>query len=111
MRATNKEKVTGEPTTPPLKTPQNEHTTLFVVTHVTISASEPDANGFVDARLFKTKKRALNQLKTWRDEEMEYRKNTGAAYVVYTDTDQKFHCTWDSDNEGVIISIKETEVG
>ena len=71
--------------------------TLFVVTHVTISASEPDANGFVDARLFKTKKQALDQLKTWRDEEMEYRKNTGAAYVVYTDTDQKFHCTWDSD--------------
>ena len=35
--------------------------TLFVVTHVTISASEPDANGFVDARLFKTKKQALDR--------------------------------------------------
>ena len=29
--ATNKEKVTGEPTTPPLKTPQNEHTTTNIV--------------------------------------------------------------------------------
>ena len=88
----------------------NDNTTLFVVTHVTISASEPNANGFVDTRLFKTKKKALKQLKTWRDEEMEYRKTTGAAYAVYTDTDQKFHCTWDSDNEGIIININEVEV-
>ena len=84
---------------------------MFVTTHVTITATEPEANGFVDARLFKTRQQALDQLKTWRDEELEYRKSTGAAYVVYADTDQKFHCTWDSDNEGVIISVKEAEVG
>ena len=85
--------------------------TFFIITHVTVSASEPDANGFVDARLFKSKKQALEQLRKWRDEELEYRKNTGATYVVYADNDQKFHCTWDADNEGVIISIKEVEVG
>ena len=84
---------------------------MFVLTHVTVSTSEPDANGFVDARLFKTKQQALDLFKKWRDEELEYRKNTGAAYAVYTDTDRKFHCTWDSDNEGVIISLKEAEVG
>ena len=85
--------------------------TFFIITHVTVSASEPDANGFVDARLFKTRQKALDQLRKWRDEELEYRKNTGAAYVVYDDNDQNFHCTWDADNEGVIISIKEVEVG
>ena len=84
--------------------------TLFVISHVTISTSEPDANGFVDTRLFKTKKKALEQLKIWRNEELEYRKTTGASYVVYADTDQKFHCTWDADNEGVIITLKEVEV-
>lgn len=90
---------------------KNQSQVLFVITHVTISASEPDANGFVDARVFKTKQQALELLKKWRDEELEYRKNTGAAYVVYTNNDQKFHCTWDADNEGVIITIKEAEVG
>lgn len=49
--------------------------TLFVISHVTISASEPDANGFADTRLFKTKKKALEQLKIWRNEELECRKN------------------------------------
>ena len=104
----------GEPTTPPLKNTTKMNTqpkTFFIITHVTVSASEPDANGFVDARLFKTRQKALEQLRKWRDEELEYRKNTGAAYVVYDDNDQKFHCTWDADNEGVIISIKEVEVG
>ena len=85
-------------------------TTLFVTTHVTISSSEPNANGFVDAKLFKTKKQAVKQLREWRNEELEYRKTTGTTYAVYSDTDEKFHCTWDSDNEGIIITIKEAEV-
>ena len=85
-------------------------TNLFVATHVTISSSEPNANGFVEVRLFKTKKKALEQFKSWRNDELECRKSSGTSYVVYSDTDQKFHCTWDNDNEGVIISIKEADV-
>lgn len=85
-------------------------TNLFVTTHVTISSSEPNANGFVEVRLFKTKEKALKQFKTWRNDELECRKATDTPYVIYSDTDQTFHCTWDADNEGIILTLKEVEV-
>lgn len=88
----------------------NTRTTVFVATHVTISSSEPDANGFTEVRVFKTKKKALKQFKSWRNEELECRKANETSYVVYSDTDQRFHCTWDADNEGIIVSLKEVEV-
>ena len=83
---------------------------VYAVTHVTISASEPDANGFSDTRVFGTMEEAKEKLRIWRDEELECRRESNARYVVYTDTDTKFHCTWDLDNEGIIITIRECEI-
>ena len=83
---------------------------VYAVTHVTISASEPDANGFSDTRVFGTLEEAKEKLRIWRDEELECRRESNASYVVYTDTDTKFHCTWDMDGEGIIITIRECEI-
>jgi hypothetical protein len=107
--ATANKKATGEVTAPPLKNTTTMKK-IFSVTHVTISASEPDANGFSDTRVFGTMEEAKKQLRIWKDEELECLREYNASYSVYTDTDTKFHCTWDYDNEGIKITIREHEL-
>lgn len=88
----------------------NRPETLYIVTHVTVSSSEPNANGYVDTKVFYAKEKAEKQLKDWRASEIELRQESECAYHVYDDTDTKFHCTWDNDNEGIIITVNETMV-
>ena len=37
---------------------------IFIVTHVTISSSEPNANGYMDVKAFSDRQKATKQLKT-----------------------------------------------
>ena len=82
--------------------------TVYVVTHITISSSDPAANGYTDVKTFSDKDKATDQLKQWRDDELELRKESECDYQIYDDTPSHFHCTWDSDNEGIILSLHET---
>ena len=82
--------------------------TVYVVTYVTISSSDPAANGYTDAKSYNDKDKAAEQLRRWRDDELELRKESGCYYHVYDDKPSRFHCTWDADNEGVIVSLHET---
>lgn len=83
---------------------------IFIVTHVTISSSEPNANGYMDVKAFSDRQKATKQLKTWREDELQMRRESGCEYEIYDDTETKFHCTWDSDLERVIISLNEVPI-
>lgn len=83
---------------------------IFIVTHVTISSSEPNANGYIDVKAFSDKEKATEQLKSWREDEIELRRESGCPYEIYDDTETKFHCTWDSDLEGIVISLNEVPI-
>ena len=83
---------------------------IFIVTHVTISSSEPNANGYMDVKAFSDRQKATKQLKTWREDELQMRRERGCAYEIYDDTETKFHCTWDSDLEGIVISLNEVPI-
>ncbi len=83
---------------------------IFIVTHVTISSSEPNANGYMDVKAFSDKEKATRQLKTWREDELQLRRERGCPYEIYDDTETKFHCTWDSDLEGIIITLNEVPI-
>lgn len=83
---------------------------MYVTTHFTQSASEYEANGYTCVKLFSKREDAVSQLKAWRADELELREQTACPYEVYEDTDETFHCTWDSDLEGVFIQVHEVSL-
>lgn len=85
-------------------------TILYVVTRLQISASDYNANGDSDVGVFLEKENAQKLFKKWREEELQFRKDTEVAYTVYSDTNDKFHCAWDSDLEMLIITLKECKI-
>jgi len=83
---------------------------VFIVTRLYISASDYNSNGYYDCEVFLDKEKALQLFKKWRKEELDIRRETECTYEIYTDTEEKFHCSWDIDLEMLIIKMQEKTI-
>ena len=82
---------------------------VYVVNRVQISASEYN-NGYTQTFLFRDKAKAEKHLKDLRSEDLTELDRLGRDYDIYTDPDEKFHVSWDSDLEMVFITLKEKTI-
>lgn len=80
---------------------------VYVVDRVQISASEYNQNGYTRTFVFRDINRAKRFLKSLRAEVISEFERLDTNYDVYTDTEVKFHVSWDSDLEMIIITLKE----
>jgi hypothetical protein len=80
---------------------------VYVVNRVQISASEYNQNGNTRTFVFRDINRAKRFLKSLRAEVISEFERLDTNYDVYTDTEEKFHVSWDSDLEMIIITLKE----
>ena len=85
----------------------NESDIVYVVNRVQISASEYNMNGYTQTFLFRDIIKAEQRLKDLRLEELSELGRLECDYEIYTDSDVKFHVSWDSDLEMVFITLKE----
>lgn len=83
---------------------------VYVVNRVQISASEYNQNGYTRTFLFRDKLKAEKCLKDLRSEDLIELDRLGRNYEIYTDSDEKFHVSWDSDLEMVFITLKEKTI-
>ena len=83
---------------------------VYVVNRVQISASEYNQNGYTQTFLFRDKAKAEKCLKDLRSEDLAELDRLDDDYKIYTDSDEKFHVSWDSDLEMVFITIKEKTI-
>lgn len=88
----------------------NESDIVYVVNRVQVSASEYNLNGYTRTFLFKDKLKADKCLKDLRSEDLIELERLGRDYEIYTDSDEKFHVSWDSDLEMVFITLKENTI-
>ena len=79
---------------------------VFVVTRLYISASDYNSNGYTDVEVCRKESAALDIFSRWREEELQERKRLKDEYEVLSDTKDRFHCTWDSGLETVLMTIK-----
>ena len=80
---------------------------VYVVNRMQISASEYNQNGYTRTFVFRDINRAKRFLKSLRAEVISEFERLDTNYDVYTDTEEKFHVSWDSDLEMIIITLKE----
>ena len=80
---------------------------VYVVNRVQISASEYNQNGYTRTFVFRDINRAKRFFKSLRAEVISEFERLDTNYDVYTDTEEKFHVSWDSDLEMIIITLKE----
>ena len=83
---------------------------VYVVNRVQISASEYNQNGYTQTLLFRDKKKAEKCFKDLRSEDLSELDRLEYDYEIYTDSDEKFHVSWDSDLEMVFITLKEKTI-
>lgn len=83
---------------------------VYVVNRVQISASEYNQNGYTQTLLFRDKKKAEKCFKDLRSEDLSELDRLEYDYEIYTDTDEKFHVSWDSDLEMTFITLKEKTI-
>ena len=87
-----------------------ERDIVYVVNRVQISASEYNQNGYTETYLYRDKNKANRCLKSLRAEDISELERLDMDYDIYTDTDVKFHVSWDSDLEMVFITVKEKTI-
>lgn len=83
---------------------------VYVVNRVQISASEYNLNGYTRTFLFRDKLKAEKCLKDLRSEDLSELDRLDRDYEIYSDSDEKFHVSWDSDLEMVFITLKENTI-
>lgn len=83
---------------------------IYVVNRVQVSASEYNLNGYTRTFLFRDNFKAAKCLKNLRSEVLAELDRFGRDYEIYTDSDEKFHVSWDSDLEMVFITLKENTI-
>ena len=88
----------------------NESDIVYVVNRVQISASEYNQNGYTQTFLFRDKAKAEKWLKDLRSEDLAELNRLDDDYEIYTDSDEKFHVSWDSDLEMLFITLKEKTI-
>lgn len=77
---------------------------IFTVSRVYLSLNDEDGNVH-DTKLFKNKEDAIAQLKRWRDDELELRKESEAGYEIIVDNEDRFRMAWDDEREFISIGI------
>ena len=77
---------------------------LYVVSRVYVSLNDEDGNSH-DTKLFKNREDAVAQMKRWRNDEMILRKESGCAYEIIVDSDDRFRLSWDDEREMLSIGI------
>ena len=87
-----------------------EQDIVYVVNRIRISASEYNQNGYTRTFLFRDKMKAEENLKSLRAEVVSELERLKYEYAIYTDSDKKFHVSWDSDLEMVFITLKEIPI-
>ena len=88
----------------------NESDIVYVVNRVQISASEYNKNGYTQTFLFRDKAKAEKCLKNLCSEDLAELDRLDYDYEIYTDSDEKFHVSWDGDLEMVFITLKEKTI-
>lgn len=83
---------------------------IYIVMRFYISASDNNSNGYSNCEIFSNKKKARQLFRKWRNEELEARRETGCAFEVNTDTEQMFHCLWDSGLEMLFVKWEKKTV-
>ena len=83
---------------------------IYVVNRVQISASEYNMNGYTQTFLFRDIIKAEKCLKDLRSEDLSELDRLECDYEIYTDSDEKFHVSWDSDLEMLFITLKEKAI-
>ena len=76
----------------------------YVVSRVYVSLNDEDGNSH-DTKLFKKREDAVAQMKRWRNDEMILRKESGCAYEIIVDNDDRFRLAWDDEREMLSIGI------
>ena len=82
----------------------------MLIRQVQISASEYNLNGYTRTFLFRDKLKAEKCLKDLRSEDLSELDRLDRDYEIYSDSDEKFHVSWDSDLEMVFITLKENTI-
>lgn len=93
-----------------MATKSNTMKHLYAVVRIYISSSDASCNGQTDVELFNDRSDALVLFRSRRDEEFQFRVESGAAYEVLQDSENKFQIAWDSCLEMMVLSLKECEV-
>lgn len=76
----------------------------YIVNRRYLSLNDEDWNSN-DSLLFYSKKKAQNQLKQWREDEMNLRKESACAYEIKTNEKNSFRLSWDDEKEWLFIGI------
>ncbi len=84
-----------------------KHRLVYMVNRVRISASEYNMNGYTQTFLFRDKIKAEKRLNDLRSEDLSELDRLNCNYEIYTDSDEKFHISWDSDQEMVFITLNK----
>lgn len=84
---------------------EEEKKALWIVTNVTISESEYEANGHSSAKVFDSIDAAKAQLAEWKQNEINFCKEEGRDYNIYEDKEDKFRMGWCMDSEQIRIEI------
>ncbi len=88
----------------------NELDIVYVVNRVQISASEYNTNGFTQTFLFRDRIKADKCFKDLRSHDLSELDRSECDYEICTDSDEKFHVSWDSHLEMVFITLKEKTI-
>ena len=76
----------------------------YIVNRRYLSLNDEDWNSN-DSLLFYSKKKAQNQIKQWREDEMNLRKESACAYEIKTNEKNFFRLSWDDEKEWLFIGI------
>ena len=79
---------------------------VFVVCRLQISGSDYNSNGYADIELFHDEINAINQFNKWKSDTLQQLKSWGKNFEIFSDTDNKYHLSWDCDLEMIIITIR-----
>ena len=79
-------------------------TSYYTANRVYISLNDEDGNSH-ETKLFKSKEDAFAQLKKWRADELDLRKESAAAYEILTDNKDSFRMAWDNERELLSIGV------
>jgi len=87
-----------------------EKNQVFVVVYITLSESDPDANGYSETKTFAHYDDAHNYMQLLASNEISFCKDEEREYQIIEDEEKKFHMAWNNQADQVIIKIEDQEV-
>lgn len=80
---------------------------LYTVSRMYFSLNDERGNSYT-TELFRNKEMAVAQLKQWREDELELRRESDSSFEIMIDDDENFRLTWDDDREILCIGVTST---